>query len=227
MRPGRARGAAGGLLLALALLAAPADRAAALDLDSILRESSFSAAEEVEIRSVFTQADRARIPRDLLLPRLAEGTAKRVRFERLVVVLRSWQQNLGSARTFLEAVAGGQALISEPASWQLTATLLEGGAAGADVQALAAAAGGRPVSYRGGGLLYAALVGWGAPRPAAVRATSALIRSAIPPDQFPGLISLFEQGRKLRISPDRLADRVVESLPAARTVDDLRAAVLY
>ena len=227
MTSGRVRFSAAGLFLALALLAAPAAWTAAPDLDSMLRDSPFSADEKEQIRSVFTQADRARIPRDFLLPRLAEGTAKRARFPRLIEVLRTWEENLRSARSLLEAVPGAAGLLSDPASWQLAATLLETGAAGQEVRALAAAAEGKAVPFRGGQMLYASLVGWGAPRPAALRVTLASMRSAISPDQFPGVISVFEQGRQLRVSPDRIADRVVESLPRVKTIDDLRQAVLY
>lgn len=227
MRGGRARRSAAAAVLGLVLLVAPAYRAAALDLESILKASSFSAEEKEEIQSVFIQADRGGIPRDLLLPRLAEGSAKRVPYPRMISVLRSWQQNLDNARGLLQSQPAGEAILADTASWQLAATLLETGASPAEVRALVEAAGAKPAVYRAGGLLYASLVGWGVPRVSALKVTRAALRSSIPPQQFPGLISLFERGRQLRVPPDRLADRVVEALPGAKTIDELGRAVLY
>ena len=224
---GRARLPVLALTLVLALLAAPAARTAALDLDSILRESSYSAADKEKIRSIFAQADRQRIPRDLLLPRLAEGTVKRVGLPRLTEVLEGYLGHLGAARTILEAATGGKALLEDRAAWSLTATLLETGAGEQEIQDLAAAAEGKAAPYRNGELLYASLVSWGASRTAALQVTLAAMRSELPADQFPGLINLFEQGRQKRISPERVAGRIIDSLPGVRNIDDLRRAVLY
>jgi hypothetical protein len=215
------------LTLVLALLAAPATGLAALDLDSLLKESSFSDSQKEQIRSIFTRADEGRIPRDLLLPRLAEGTAKRVGLPRLVEVIDGYVHYLVKARASLETLPGGKELLADPASWSLTATLLEAGTSEQEIRAMGTASGGEPGRYRSGELLHASLVSWGASRPVSLQVTLAVIGSVLPPDQYPGLIGLFEQGRQKHISPQRLAERIIDSLPGVKTIDDLRRAVLY
>jgi hypothetical protein len=211
----------------LALLFAGAQRVAALDLDSILSTSPYSPSEKETIKSIFAQTEQMHIPPAMLLPRLAEGVAKRVPFTSAAEVLRTHLRFLANARTILEAVPGGKALLEDQAAWSLTATLFESGASEQEIRALGAAAGGKARPYRSGELLYASLVGWGASRPASLQVTLAAIRSALPPDQFLGLVDIFEQGRQNRISPERIAERIVDSLPGVKTIDDLRRAVLY
>ena len=223
----RARLRSPALLLALALLLAGAYGAAALDLDSILEKSPWSPAERETIKSIFAQGEQMHIPPEILFPRLAEGVAKRAPFASVEGVLRNRLRFLANARSALEAASGGKELLQDSAAWSLTATLLETGAGEQEIQALASAAGGKAGPYRGGELLYGSLAAWGASRSDSLKVTVAAIRSALPTDQLPGLVDIFAQGRQNRISPERIAERIVESLPGVKTIDDLRRAVLY
>jgi hypothetical protein len=209
------------------LLCGAAAGAAALDLESILAKSSYSPEEKQTIQSIFRQADQAGVPRDLILPRLAEGIAKGVRFTQTAQVLSNALAWLEKARALMESTPEGRGLVSDQASWSLSATLLETGAGEQEIQTLETAARGNGAAYRMAGFLHASLVGWGLPRPLSLQVTLAALRSPLPPPQYVAIVDLFEQGRRQRISPERLAERVMEALRSAKDAGDLRRAVLY
>ena len=211
----------------LALLLAAAGRVGALDLDSILASSPYPPADRASIRSLFTEFHAMHIPAEILLPRLAEGAAKRIPLARIEAVLREDARFLEGARAALASAPGGSALIADQAAWALTATLLETGASVSDISALAIASRGESRPYRMGGVLYASLMAWGLSRERALKVTRSALRSSLPPEQLPGIVNLFEQGRRMAIPPDRLAGRLIDVLPSVRNIEDLRRAVLY
>jgi hypothetical protein len=224
---GQARLLAVLLSLTWVLLCAAAPATAALDLDSTLAKSGYSSTEKQTIQSVFTQADHAGVPRDFLLPRLAEGIAKGVPFAQTAQVLTNALAWLEKAKALMESTAEGRALVSDPASWSLSATLLETGAGEQEIQMLESAAQGKSASYRMAGFLHASLVSWGLPRPLSLQVAVAALRSVVSPEQYLGIVNVFEQGRQKRISPERLAERVVEALKTAKDLEDVKRAVLY
>ncbi len=226
MNPTARRSAIGWPLVCVLLLGA-AQAVSALDLESILAQSRYSTSEKQAFETIFAQADQARIPQDLLLPRLAEGVAKGVRFQLIADVLNNSLRSLERARSILESSSEGKALLADPASWSLSATLLETGASEQEIKMLEDAAQGKSAAYRMAGFLHAALVNWGLSRQMSLQVALSALHSAVPPEQFVGVIDLFEEGRQKRIPPDRMAGRVIETLPAAKSMDDLRRAVLY
>ncbi len=211
----------------LAALLGSATGAAALDLDSILARSNYSQPEKQTIQSIFSQADRQHVPRDMLLPRLAEGVAKGVAFQRAVDVLNNELRFLMQARSVMESTPEGRALLADPAAWSLTATLLETGSSEKEIQMLENTATAGSAAYRSAGFLHTSLVGWGLPRPLSLQVALACLSSSLEPEQYLGLVDIFQEGRQRRIAPDRMAERVIEALPGARGMDDLKRAVLY
>lgn len=225
MRQARLRTLATALIAAVLMGAAVG--VAALDLDSILARSGYSATEKEAIQSILSQADQQKVPRDLLLPRLAEGVAKGARFQLTVDVLSSSLRSLERARTLLESLPEGRNLLADPAAWSITATLLETGAKEQEIQMLEDTAQGNSSVYRKAGFLHASLTSWGLSRQASLNVALTALRSKLPPDQYLGVVDVFEEGRQKRISPDHLAERVTQALSEAKDLDDLRRAVLY
>ncbi len=215
------------LSLAGVLLCAAPPGTAALDLESVLGKSPYSSIEKQTIHSIFSQADRAGVPQELLLPRLSEGVAKGVPFGKTAEVLTNALAWLEKARSLMESTPEGRALASDPASWSLSATLLETGAGEQEIQMLEDAAQGKSTSYRMAGFLHASLVSWGLSRPLSLQVALAALRSVVAPERYLGIVELFEQGRQKRISPERVAERVMEALKTAKDLDELRRSVLY
>jgi len=103
-------------LFTLGLLFAAVSRVGALDLESILASSPYSPSDRASIRSLFTEFHTMHIPPDILLPRLAEGAAKRIPLARIEAVLREDAHFLERARTALASTPGGPALIADEAA---------------------------------------------------------------------------------------------------------------
>ncbi len=211
----------------LSLLAGGAGAAAALDLDSILARSSYSQSERQSIQAIFSQADRQRVPRDILLPRLAEGVAKGVTFQRTAEVLNKELRYLSEAKSIMESTPAGKSLLADPAAWSLSATLLETGADEKEIMMLEDTAQGRSAAYRLAGLLHASLMSWGLSRQVSLQVSLAALRSSLDPEQYLGLVDILQEGRQRRVAPDRMAARIIDALPGAKDMDDLKRAVLY
>jgi hypothetical protein len=49
-----------------------------------------------------------------------------------------------------------------------------------------------------------------------------LLASPISGERFPGIMELFIEGRRLRLPPETLVRRLLQQLPEARTIEELR-----
>lgn len=198
---------------------------AADELEDVLRRGALEPARREELRSLFDRAAGEGIPPQLLLPRLEEGLAKGVPPGRLLGAIEREVAFLITARQILKEEAA--ALGGDEASWARTANLLAGGLPEAEVRALARMASARPREYRAATYLYVALVDWGLPGAAAAELLEALLGSQLPGEEFGGIVELFVAGRSARVSPERLAERIRRALPRVRSLEDLKALVLY
>jgi hypothetical protein len=206
-----------GLVAAVAPVVTGADT-----LHSVLGRSGYGSPDQNAIRQLFAEADEAGVPEELLLPRLAEGVAKRVPAARLREALRLHVDGLLVARELL-IEAGAHSISAEPASWARAANLLNAGMSSASIRELAAAASEtRLESFRPASALLVSLIDWGLAEAAALRLAVAVTRSVLAPDEYAMVIDLLVEGRTRRVDPEEMAERLIQLLPRIRSANDLR-----
>jgi hypothetical protein len=213
------------LLWVWLILAAGGGAAAADDLDDALRASSLEATQQTAVHRLFDEAAAEGVPARMLLPRLEEGLAKGAPGERVLLALEREMGYLLEARQIL--TAEGEGLLREEASWARAANLLAGGLPPEEVGTLVRILRPRPRDFRPATYLYVALVDWGLPREQARSLLGALVGSALPGEEFGGVMELLARGRRLRIAPEEMVRRIRDSVGRARSLDELGTLVLY
>ena len=213
------------LLVFLLASGAAAVTAAADDLEELLRRGGFDPARRGDVRAVFEEAADRGVPSALLLPRVEEGLAKGVPADRMLRGIERELSLLLEAREILSEEAG--VLLKDQASWARTANLLAGGLSQREVRTLARVASARPRDYRSATYLYVALAEWGLPRDQAGLLLEALVASRVPGEEFAGIVEILVEGRRARIPPERLAERIRAALPRVQNLDELKKTVLY
>jgi hypothetical protein len=194
----------------------------AQSLEGVLSRSRYSPQVQAEISGEFREAEKQGIPLELLLPRLEEGIAKKVSSGRLLAALQREQDLLLQARGLLLGLDGGSRLLEDQASWARAANLLAGGYSAGEVAELARSSLSRAEDFRPATSLYVSLRGWGLASGQALELVRGLLASSISGERFPGIMEILIEGRRLRIAPETLVRRLLEQLPEARTIEELR-----
>lgn len=130
--------------------------------------------------------------------------------------LRKEIGRLEKARLHLLETEGGSRLLLDNAAWQRTANLLAWGASGGEIREISGSCIHRREDYQQASHLFVSLVNWGLARDAALYLTSAVCKSRIDGDDFPGILELLIRGRRLLISPHNLSNRMIDELHRVR-----------
>lgn len=197
------------------------------NIQSVLQKSGYSQSQREAINRVIVEAEKDGIPQELLLPRLEEGIAKKVAGEKMLEALRDDIRRLREAREILMEVEGGWTLIEDRSSWARTANLLAGGASPQEVKQIAASSRNRWKDYRSATYLFFSLIQWGLAREISLKLTMAVLQSSITGEEFPGILDLLVEGRRLRIQPETVAERIRNVLPEIKTLEELKEIVIY
>ena len=195
-------------------------------LDSALKESRYDANEQGEIAQVFADAARSGISTDLLLPRVQEAQAKRVSAERLIVVLQQEITRLDNARDILLEIERVEEFLFDDAAWQRTAILIAWGASKEEIQSLATACAEDVEKYLEASYLFTSLVEWGLERDVSVNLVSAVANSKIESDEYPGVFDVLISGRRLKMEPVGIAERMILALDEAENIRQLQRKAL-
>jgi hypothetical protein len=188
----------------------------------VLSRGRYSLEVREQVVRQFEEAKGQGVPVGLLLPRLEEGVAKKVPGERLLAVLRREQELLLEARRLLLELDGGSKLTEDQASWSRVANLLAGGYGRLEVQELARVSLARARDFRPAASLYVSLRTWGLDSEQALDIVRGLLASSISGDRFPGVMEILVEGRRQRISPETLLQRMQQYLPQVKSIEDLR-----
>lgn len=196
-------------------------------LESVLEESRYNFEEKSEIRRVFEDADKVGIHEGLLLPRVQEAQAKRVPAERLVLVLEGEIDRLTGARAIILNTQGAEALLLADAGWQRTANLIAWGATEEEIQSLIRCCPQDATAYLESSYLFTSLVEWGLDREVSLRLVAAVAGSQIDVDEYPGVFEVLINGRRLKMQPAEIAERMIVALDAVENLRQLERMVLH
>lgn len=194
----------------------------AQSLEQILDRSNYSEAEREAVREVFGRAESYSIPDRMLTPRLAEGIAKGVPAQRLIAVLSQDVERIRRARELLEEAAPDSELSASSGAWSRTATLLAAGVPVSVLERLAEAAEQEPSAYRPATELYVSLTDWGLAAELAGELCASVVRSSVPPDQYPVVVEILTEARRSRMNPESVAEELVELFPESSSVRSIR-----
>ena len=194
---------------------------------SILEQSEYTDKQKGDIRELFQEAEAKGIPSELILPRLEEGIAKKVRFKRLITVLTKEIDYLIQAREILLSVDPDLILLEESTIWLRAGILFAKHVPSGTVRAIAYASKTRWGDYRDATVLYLSLTQWGLKDDEALFVVESVLKSAIPGPDFIGLISIFTRGRSLYISPEEIITRIKEVIGEIDTIEALEEKILY
>lgn len=200
--------------------------ARAYSLASLLDQATFSQPERDEVVEVFETAGEAGIREELLLPRLAEGIAKRVPAARIAARLRSEVIQLLEAKSLLMEVEARELLESD-AIWARAANLLDAGVGEESVQALAIAAVARPETFRPASALLVSMIEWGLDEPDAAAVAAATVASELDTSEYPVVLDLLIEGRVRRAEVDEMVRLLLEELPEAESTRELRRSLRW
>lgn len=215
------------LILLITLQVIPAGRVWAESLADVLDRSSYSTSQKEAVRELFQGAREDEIPEEMLLPRLAEGVAKRVPAGKVLSVLQQNLIKLREARSILLGVSGGAVLVEKQSSWLRTANLLAGSVPAEEIREIAEACVLRQEDYREATFLLVSLTDWGLNRRASLDLVKTFLDSSIPGESFAGVLELLAAGRRLRIPPEKLITRIREELPRVETLEELQERILF
>ncbi|MFP3958842.1 MAG: hypothetical protein ACLFUX_01615 [Spirochaetaceae bacterium] len=215
------------LLIAVFLWTSPAVAAVSSQVEELLDRGSFDAEARSRIEAVFEQAEAEKVPESFLVPRLAEGIAKDVSTDRLVEALE------GRLAALVEA---GETLLEgeiEPTAednaglWNRAGLLLWDGAPAGHLRRLVRATSGRPEALERALPLYVSMEEWGLSQSEAADIAEGVLRSSIPPEDYPGILEVLAEARSERIRIPTIVTRLIEELPSADSMTGLREAVLF
>lgn len=195
--------------------------ASAQSVESALERSGYSETHKHSIVTFFAEAEQSDIPADLLLPKLEEGIAKGIPAPRVLEALMKEADNLRRTRALLLSSGEGERLLADPASWARAANLLAIGIAEEEIEELISLCDPRIEGFRPATYLYVAVLEWGLPRNPALDLIGALLASSIPPDSYMGVMDLLAIGRRRRIAPEELVQRIQQHLEHAKSIKEL------
>ncbi len=195
-------------------------------LDRALGESRYNLAEKKQIEEVFTSAEGSGIGTELLLPRVREASVKQVSADRLISALKVEIKRLEDARDILIETANCEILLFDNAGWERTANLIAWKASKEEIQVLAGVAATDVNKYLKASYLFTSLVEWGLERKLSLDLVSAVAGSKIDADEYPGILEVLIGGRRLKMQPFNVAERMIETLTEAENMRQLRRKVL-
>jgi hypothetical protein len=193
----------------------------AQSVESALARSDYSEGHKDAIVAFFAETEDSDIPAELLLPKLEEGIAKSVPAPSVLQALRREVENLQRTRALMLRSDTGERLLADPASWARTANLLAVGVSEGEIEELIALCKRRNEGFRPATYLYVAVREWGLARGPAIDLVSALVESSIPPDSYIGVMDLLASGRRRRITPEELVQRIQQNLEHANSIKEL------
>jgi hypothetical protein len=197
------------------------------ELETILKQIECTTNEKASLEAIFNKTASLNIPLEMLLPKLKEGMAKKVPCIRLIAVLEQEINYLVESRSLLLVIDPGLPLSTEQAIWMRTSIMLAKGISSSVIKTIALASSGRWKDYREATVLYLNLVQWGLPESLSLDTIKLILGSRLPGSDFPGILSIFIQGRKLYLSPDEIIKRIREAIPYVETILALKERVIY
>ena len=196
-------------------------------LEKALSSDRYTESQRTSIRGMFQDAENQGIDSEMLLPRIYEATAKNISVGRLVSVLAEELERFGVARELLLETPYGKELILESSAWQRAANLIAWGATDDEIRSMSNSSGGIAATFIDATHLFASLVEWGIERERAFAVVIAAMESPIAGEDYPGIIELLIQGRRIMIRPNEVISRLLLSLPRVSTFEQLKKKVLY
>jgi hypothetical protein len=193
----------------------------AQSVESALERSGYSQPQKHSIIAFFAEAEQSEIPPDLLLPKLEEGISKGIPAPGVLGALMQEADNLLRTRGLLLRSEEGRRLLADPASWARAANLLSVGVAEDEIEQLIALCGARIEGFRPASYLYVAVMEWGLSGDSSLDLIGALLSSSIPPDSYMGVMDLLAIGRRRRIAPEELVQRILQHLGRAKSIKEL------
>ncbi|MFW5689443.1 MAG: hypothetical protein ACOC1U_07720 [Spirochaetota bacterium] len=193
-------------------------------IGSMLDRAGFSPANREAIQAVIDLAEEEDVPRELLVPRLAEGIAKRVPPERIARAMRGELAGLVAARRMLVEIGAGS-LLDDQAVWARTANLLDARVRDESIAAIARAAVEEPEAFRPATALLVSLTDWGLEDADAASLAVAAIASGLEGGSFPVVLELLIETRAARREIPEMVELLREALPNASSARSLRRAV--
>lgn len=193
----------------------------AQSVESALARSRYSEAQKDSIGTFFAETEGSDIPVELLLPKLEEGIAKGIPAPRVLDALRWEAENLRRTRELMLRSEAGKQLLSDPASWARTANLRAVGVSDEEIEELMALCDRRIEGFRPASYLYVAVLDWGLAENSAFDLIGALLSSSIPPDSYMGVMDLLASGRRRRIAPEELVQRIQQHLERTNSIKEL------
>jgi hypothetical protein len=190
-------------------------------VESALARSGYTAVQKESIAAFFREVEDAGIPSEMLLPKLEEGIAKGVPAPRVLRALEREAENLVETRALLLGSAAGERLLEDPASWARAANLLAVGVSEGEIEELVALCGGRCAGFRPASYLYVALREWGLDMEPALDLIGSLLASSIAADEYMGVMDLLAGGRRRRIPPEELIQRIRDNVKEASSIKEL------
>ena len=194
---------------------------------SILKQSHYTTEQQDSLLSLFIKAEEDDIPSPLLLPRLEEGIAKKVSYERLIKVISQEIISLKQARKLLESLDPTLSLVNEPSIWLRTGILFSKGIPDEIIYVIASKSILRWEDYRDATSLYLSLTQWGLSEDEALSVVESLLLSKIPGQDFMGIIAIFTRARSLYVSPEEIIGRMKEVIATIETIEALEEKIMF
>ncbi|MCF7914329.1 MAG: hypothetical protein K9L66_04095 [Spirochaetaceae bacterium] len=195
-------------------------------VEGILEEHGYSESDIQGVLNVFLGAQNKGVPGDMLVPRVQEGVAKGVPAPRLVGALkRDIDYLMNARRLFAEAEAEG-VFLSRESQWKRAANMLAAGFGSDELGRLIQICREDPDKFRPISLLYASLSTWGLSKEDGLSVAEALVSSAIPSEEYEGILDLYRAARRERIRPEELTERIAARAGSSESVEELERVIL-
>lgn len=208
----------------------PQDTALLNDVRQILSQSSYGDGEILSIRDALSDGLGRGIPKELLLPTIREGGAKRAGAGGITAALQREIGVLQRAREIFSSLPGGDIFLNRPGEWQRLSLMLSAGYSGDEMRVLVELSlqnSGELELFRPLSSLYGALSRWGLDNESLLDLCRALALSSVPAEQFIALPEIYRSASRKRLAPEVVTERIISILPELKELRDLARRVIY
>ncbi|MFO7731252.1 MAG: hypothetical protein R6V86_10870 [Spirochaetia bacterium] len=200
---------------------------AILKVEGILEEYGYSESDIQGVLKVFLGAENKGVPGAMLVPRVQEGVAKGVPALRLQGALKRDIDYLMSARRLFAEAEAEEVFLNRESQWKRAANMLAADFGSDELGRLIQICREDPDKFRPISLLYASLSTWGLSKEDGLAVAEALVSSAIPAEEYEGILDLYRNARRERIRPEELTDRITERAGSSVSVEELERMILH
>ncbi|MBN1411334.1 MAG: hypothetical protein JW969_10865 [Spirochaetales bacterium] len=197
------------------------------DVESILDRLPYPDEQKNIIQGILKELDEEGIPPKLVLPKLEEGLAKKIRADLVIKALKKESEHYKTAKAVFHDVDAEFDLRKKTDLWSWTVILLAKGLTGDELKSILGSNKSRIDDFKDATGLLLSLLDWGIEKNDAIPVCILLLKSRITGKEMMGIMDIFITAQKNHIKPEDIIKGLKASIPDAKNLKELKRKILY